>query len=99
MERAAQPSGDVPMRLTKRPTVAILIAASMLAACNAAAPPSAGDSPSAGNSPSAAASPSAGSSLTGQPWALSAVTGKTPAFQGDVPSYQQHDYTITFNTD
>ena len=75
------------MRLTRRPTVAILIAASMLAACNAAAPPS------------AAASPSAESSLTGQPWALSAVTGKTPAFQGDVPSYQQHDYTITFNTD
>jgi heat shock protein HslJ len=27
------------------------------------------------------------------------VTGKTPAFQGVVPAYQQPDYTITFNTD
>ena len=63
------------MRLTRRLTSAILIAVSMLAACNA------------------------GSSLTGRPWALSAVTGKTPAFQGVVPAYQQADYTITFNTD
>jgi para-nitrobenzyl esterase len=84
------------MRLARRFTLATLIVASMLAACNAAAPPSA--SPSAGAS-SSAASPSAGSSLTGQAWALSAVTGKTPAFQGMVPDYQQADYTITFNTD
>ena len=69
------------MRLTRGLTIAILIAVSMLAACNAAA------------------SPSVGSSLTGRPWALSAVTGKTPAFQGVVPAYQQPDYTITFNTD
>jgi heat shock protein HslJ len=81
------------MRLTRRLTIAMLIAVSILAACNGAA------SPSAGSSASAAASPSAGSSLTGQPWALSAVTGKTPAFQADVPAYQQHDYTVTFNTD
>lgn len=93
------------MRLTRRSTVALLIALSMLAACNAAAPPSAGTSPSAAGSPSAVASasavasPSGSSSLTGQPWALSAVTGKTPAFQGEVPSYQQHDYTVTFNAD
>jgi heat shock protein HslJ len=80
------------MRHTRRLTIAMLIAVSMLAACNAAASPSGGSSPSP-------ASPSAGSSLTGQPWALSAVTGKTPAFQGDVPAYQQPDYTITFNTD
>ena len=63
------------MRLSRRLTFAILIAVSMLAACNA------------------------GSSLTGRPWALSAVTGKTPAFQAVVPAYQQADYTITFNTD
>ena len=63
------------MRLTRRLTSAILIAVSMLAACNA------------------------GSSLTGRPWALSAVTGKAPAFQGVVSAYQQADYTITFNTD
>jgi heat shock protein HslJ len=87
------------MRLTRRLTIAIVIAVSILAACNAAASPSAGSSPSAAGSPSAAASPSAGASLTGQPWALSAVTGKTPAFQGVVPEYQQPDYTITFNTD
>ena len=93
------------MRLTRRLTIGILIAVSMLGACNGAAAPSAGSSasatasPSAGSSASAAASPSAGSSLTGQAWALSAVTGKTPAFQGVVPDYQQADYTITFNTD
>ena len=69
------------MRLTRGLTIAILIAVSMLAACNAAA------------------SPSVGSSLTGRPWALSAVTGKTPAFQGVVPAKQQFDNTITFNTD
>jgi len=69
------------MRLTRRLTIAILVAMSMLAACNAAA------------------SPSAGSSLTGKPWALTAVTEKTPAFQGVVPADQQPDYTITFNTD
>jgi heat shock protein HslJ len=63
------------MRLTRRLTSAILIAVSMLAACNA------------------------GSSLTGRPWALSAVTGTAPAFQGVVSAYQQADYTITFNTD
>jgi len=69
------------MRLTRRLTIAILVAMSMLAACNAAE------------------SPSAGSSLTGKPWALTAVTEKTPAFQGVVPADQQPDYTITFNTD
>ena len=69
------------MRLSRRLTIAILVAVSMLTGCNAAA------------------APSAGSSLTGQPWALSAMTGKTPAFQGVVPDFQQADYTITFNTD
>ena len=101
------------MRLTRRPAIAILIAASMFAACNAAASPPAGSSPSAASSSAASSSaassssaappsavpPPVGSSLTGQPWALSAVTGKTPAFQGVVPAYQQADYTITFNTD
>jgi heat shock protein HslJ len=42
---------------------------------------------------------SAGPTLTGKPWALTAVTSKAPAFQGVVPAYQQPDYTITFNTD
>src|SRR6187455_741503 len=69
------------MRLTKSLTIAIVLASSLLVACNAAA------------------SPSAGSSLTGKPWALFAMTGKTPAFQGVVPADQQPDYTITFNTD
>jgi hypothetical protein len=62
------------LRLTRRLTTAILIALSMLAACNAAA------SPSAGSSASAAASPSAGSSLTGPAWAQSSATGNAPAF-------------------
>ena len=93
------------MRLTRRLTIAVLMAASMLAACNAAASPSTGSSTSAGLSPSAVSSPSGGTSpsggpsLIGQPWALSAVTSKTPAFQGVVPAYQQPDYTITFNAD
>jgi heat shock protein HslJ len=81
------------MRRSRRLTIALLMAVSMLAACNGAA------APSAGSSASAAASPSAGSSLTGQAWALSAVTGKTPAFQAAVPDYQQAFHTITFNTD
>lgn len=42
---------------------------------------------------------SSGPTLTGTLWALTAVTSKTPAFQGVVPDYQQPDYTITFNTD
>jgi heat shock protein HslJ len=84
------------MRLTRRLAIAILIAVSMLAACNGAVPPSAA-SPPAGSS--LTPSPSAGSSLTGRPWALTAVTGKTPAFKVAVPDYQQPDYAITFNTD
>jgi len=35
--------------------------------------------------------------LAGKPWALTAVTSKTPAFQGVVPDYQQPDYEVTFN--
>ena len=85
------------MRLTRRLWIAILIAVSMFAACNATASPSSGSSPSA--APQSAAPPSGGSSLTARAWALSAVTGKTPAFQGVVPAYQQPDYTITFNAD
>ncbi|MFL5685221.1 MAG: META domain-containing protein [Chloroflexota bacterium] len=93
------------MRRTRRLTIAIVIAVSMVAGCNGAASPSAGSSTSTGSSPSAGSSastgssPSAVSSLTGQPWALSSVTGKTPAFQAEVPAYQQHDYTVTFDTD
>ena len=91
------------MPLSRRLTIALLVAMSMLAACNAAAQPSAASPsaapPSAVASPAAAASSSAGSLLTGQPWALSAVSGKTPSFHADVPAYQQPAYTITFDTD
>jgi heat shock protein HslJ len=81
-------------------TAAVIVAAVSVWACSGSSTsPATPSSPSASTSPSAAASPSAGSSLTGQPWALSAVTRKSPAFQGDVPAYQQHDYTVTFDTD
>src|SRR4029078_5023125 len=97
MVRPAQPNGEVPMRLTRRLWIAILIAVSMFAACNATASPSSGSPQSA--APPSAAPPSGVSPLTARAWALSAVTSKTPAFQGEVPAYQQPDYTITFNTD
>ncbi len=66
------------MRLAAPFSIALVLAASLLAACSAG---------------------SSGPSLTGKPWALTAVTSKTPAFQGVVPADQQSDYTITFNTD
>jgi heat shock protein HslJ len=66
------------MRLAAPFSIALVLAASLLAACSAG---------------------SSGSTLTGKPWALTAVTSKTPAFQGVVPADQQPDYTITFNTD
>jgi heat shock protein HslJ len=37
--------------------------------------------------------------LTGKPWQLTAITEKTPAFQGVVPPAEQSRYTVTFNTD
>jgi heat shock protein HslJ len=77
----------------------IAVAVSVWACSGTSTGPATPSSPSASESPSVATSPSPSSSLTGQPWALSAVTGKTPAFQGVVPDYQQPDYTITFNTD
>jgi heat shock protein HslJ len=39
------------------------------------------------------------SALTGKTWQLTAVTEKTPAFQGVVPAADQARYTVTFNTD
>ncbi len=69
------------MRHTARLTIVFVLAAMLLAACNAAA------------------SPSSGSSLTGRVWALNAITGKTPAYQGVLPAVTQPDYTITFATD
>jgi heat shock protein HslJ len=66
------------MRLAAPLSIALVLAASLLAACSAG---------------------SSGPTLTGKTWALTAVTSKTPAFQGVVPAYQQSDYTITFNTD
>jgi heat shock protein HslJ len=37
--------------------------------------------------------------LTGKDWWLTAITGKTPAFQGVVPAAEQSRYTVTFATD
>ena len=37
--------------------------------------------------------------LTGKDWWLSAITGKTPAFQGVIPAAEQSLYTIHFGTD
>jgi heat shock protein HslJ len=49
---------------------------------------------------SSSSSPSpSGSSLTGTPWQLTAITEKVPAFQGVVPAESQPNYTITFATD
>jgi heat shock protein HslJ len=42
---------------------------------------------------------SGGSSLTGKTWQLTAMTTKTPAFQGVVPEADQSKYTIEFKTD
>ena len=39
------------------------------------------------------------SGLTGPLWQLSAITEQTPAFQGVVPTADQPNYAITFNTD
>jgi heat shock protein HslJ len=47
----------------------------------------------------AACSSSAGSGLTGKTWQLTAITEKTPAFQGVVPADQQANYTIEFKAD
>jgi len=45
-----------------------------------------------GSSKSSAAAPS----LTTNPWNLSGITEKVPAFQGVVPAADQANYTITF---
>ena len=39
------------------------------------------------------------SALTGKTWQLTAVTEKTPAFQGVIPAADQPRYTVVFNTD
>ena len=49
--------------------------------------------------PGATPAPSPAAGLTGKAWQLTAITEKTPAFQGVVPADQQASYTITFNTD
>lgn len=46
-----------------------------------------------------AACGSSAPTLTGRTWVLTAFTSKSPAFQGDVPDYQQSDHSITFNMD
>jgi heat shock protein HslJ len=47
----------------------------------------------------AAACSSTSSGLTGRTWQLTAITEKTPAFQGVVPADQQANYTIEFKSD
>jgi heat shock protein HslJ len=47
----------------------------------------------------AAACSNSSGDLTGKTWQLTAITEKTPAFQGVVPAADQSKYTITFNTD
>ena len=42
---------------------------------------------------------SSGSGLTGKDWKLTAITTQTPAFQGVVPTADQANYTINFNSD
>jgi len=49
--------------------------------------------------PGATPAPSPAAGLTGKAWQLTAITEKTPAFQGVVPADQQANYTIEFKTD
>ena len=49
--------------------------------------------------PGASATPSPVTGLVGKPWQLTAITEKTPAFQGAVPDAEQPNYTITFAAD
>jgi len=49
--------------------------------------------------PGATPAPSPAAGLTGKAWQLTAITEKTPAFQGVVPADQQANYTIEFTTD
>jgi len=58
---------------------------------------SAPSSAPASQAPAASAAPA--TDLTGATWQLSAITEKTPAFQGVVPAADQANYTITFNAD
>jgi heat shock protein HslJ len=51
------------------------------------------------SSSSAGASGGSGSGLTGKSWQLTAITEKTPAFQGVVPDADQANYTIEFKSD
>ncbi len=85
------------MKLTAPFGIALAIAATLLTACGAGS--SGATTASAPAASGASADKQSGPTLTGKPWALTAVTSKTPAFQGVVPAYQQPDYTITINTD
>ncbi len=55
--------------------------------------------PAPTTAPTPAPTPSPGADLTGKLWQLTALTMKTPAFQGVVPADQQKNYTLQFNTD
>ena len=52
-----------------------------------------------GSSSAASAAASGGSGLTGKVWQLTAITTKTPAFQGVVPAADSPKYTIEFKAD
>lgn len=85
------------MKRTAPFVIALAMTAALLIACSAESPgATTASSPAASG---ASAGTQSGPTLTGKPWALTAVTGKTPAFQGVVPAYQRPHYTITFNTD
>jgi hypothetical protein len=73
-----------------RLTFAVLVAVSMLAACNAGASPSA-------TPLSPGASPPA--ELVGKTWKLTGITATTPAFEGVVSEADQPRYTIEFRAD
>jgi len=47
----------------------------------------------------AACSNNSAGTLTGVTWQLTAITEKTPAFQGVVPAAEQANYQVTFNAD
>ena len=61
--------------------------------------PTATPKPSATAKPTAkpTASPAPGPALVGPTWQLTAITEKTPAFQGVVPAADQPKYTVTFD--
>jgi heat shock protein HslJ len=63
------------------------------------AKPTAAPSKAPGASATPKPTPAPSTGLTGKAWMLTAITEKTPAFQGVVPADQQANYTIEFLAD